>query len=227
MHPQPQFNAIVAAIHQSGLQVDVHAAGDKGVDWTLAAFAEAASSAAECQKRRHRIEHFPFRKPDTLKKAADLGVPVCEQPNLIEVKAEDYFERLGSQNRLLVETMVPLRSFMKAGVHVAYGADVPAFPSHSPRDSIRPAMDRLTSSGRRLDASESVSFLEALRHHTLGSAYAAFDEKELGSLEPGKCADFVVWNKDLRTIRSGRDLADLAAQATYLGGKSVYEAAAI
>jgi predicted amidohydrolase YtcJ len=225
MHPQPQFNAIIAAIHQAGLQADVHAVGDKGVDWTLAAYALAAGSAAECQKRRHRIEHYPFRKPDSLQRTAELGVPVCEQPNIIEVKADDFFMRLGSQNRILAETMVPLRSFIRAGIHVAYGADVPAFPSHSPLDSMRSAMDRVTASGRRLDASESISFLEALRHHTMGSAYAAFDEKELGSLEPGKCADFVVWNQDLRKIRAGRDLNTLAPQATYLSGLLVYEAA--
>lgn len=66
--------------------------------------------------------------------------------------------------------------------------------------------------------------MEPRRHHTLGSAYAAFDEKELGSLEAGKCADFVVWDRDLRTIKTGQDLDSLKPQVTYLAGKAVYEA---
>ena len=225
MHPQPLFEQIIATIHKADLQVDVHAVGDKGVDWTLAAFAKAAGSVAACRERRHRIEHFPILKLDTIRRAAELGVPVCEQPLFIEIKAEDFRERLGPKSERMVQTMIPLRTFNKEGVHVAYGADVPAFPSHKPMDSIRCAMDRTTNHGRKLDRGETLTFMEALRHHTIGSAYAAFDEKELGSLETGKLADFVVWNKDLRQIQTGRDAMALEPLATYLGGKAVYEAA--
>lgn len=59
MHPQEQFNAIVETIHKAGFQADVHAVGDKGVDWTLSAYASASGSPSECRKWRHRIEHFP------------------------------------------------------------------------------------------------------------------------------------------------------------------------
>jgi predicted amidohydrolase YtcJ len=66
--------------------------------------------------------------------------------------------------------------------------------------------------------------MDALRIHTLGSAYAAFDEKELGSLAPGKLADFIIWNRDLRQVRTGKGALALQPVATYLGGKAVYEA---
>ncbi|MCX7013076.1 MAG: amidohydrolase family protein, partial [Candidatus Sumerlaeota bacterium] len=224
MHPQPLFNEIIATIHNAGLQADVHAVGDKGVDWTLAAYAQAAGGAAPCQARRHRIEHFPFRRIDSIRRAADHGVPVCVQPNLIEVKADDFRSTLAAKDATLVDTMVPIRAFGQEGVHLAYGADVPAFPSHRPMDSIRSAMERKTNSGQALDSSEAVSFLDALRHHTLGSAYAAFDETELGSLEPGKWADFVVWNSDLGAIRTGREAGALEPLATYLAGAPTYEA---
>ncbi|MBN1343228.1 MAG: amidohydrolase [Phycisphaerae bacterium] len=224
MHPRDQFNEIIATIHRAGFQADVHAVGDKGVDWTLDAYAKAAGSQAECRRRRHRIEHFPFRKMDSIRRAADMGVPVCIQPNYIEVKAADFARKLGRSSKSLVETMVPLRSFSKEGVHVAYGADVPAFPSHRPMDSIRSAMDRKTGDNRRLDSSEAVAFLDALRHHTIGSAYAAFDDKDLGSLAQGKLADFVIWETDLRQIKTGRQAAALEPRATYLAGKVVYQA---
>jgi predicted amidohydrolase YtcJ len=175
--------------------------------------------------RRHRIGHFPFLKLDSVRKAADLGVPVCIQPNIIEVKAEDFLEKMGPVSRKLVDTMVPLRTLNKEGFSVAYGADVPAFPSYSPLDSIRSAMDRKTETGRQLNPGEAVSFLDALRLHTIGSAYAAFDETELGSLEPGKFADFVIWGRGLTRVSSGRAAVDLRVLATCLAGKPVYQAA--
>ncbi len=221
MHPQPQFEEIIATIHRAGLQADVHAVGDKGVDWTLTAYAKASGSAAECRRRRHRIEHYPLRKKDSIKRTADLGVPVCTQPVYVELKANDFAEKLGNK---VVDTMLPMRTFEKEGVHVCFGADVPAFPTHSPLDSIRCAMDRKVPGGRRLDLSEAISFMDALRHHTIEGAYTAFDEKELGSLETGKYADFVIWNNDLRRIRTGQEVMALRPEMTFLAGKKVYQA---
>ncbi len=224
MHPQPLFEKIIETIHENEFQADVHAVGDKGVDWTLAAFRKAAGSAAECRRRRHRIEHFPFLKKDTIQEAAELGAPVCLQPNFIEIKADDFQQKLGSENQQLMGSLIPNRTFMKEGVTLAYGADVPAFPSHSPIDSLRPAIDRITSSGRLLDRSEGISLIEALWHHTMGGAYASFDEGELGSLEPGKQADFVIWNQDLSGIKRGTELSSLKPDATYVAGKAVFQA---
>jgi len=224
MHPQARFQEIIATIHQAGLQADVHAVGDKGVDWTLEAYAKVTGSAAACRRRRHRIEHFPFRKSDSIKRAAEMGVPVCTQPTYIDLRADDFQGKLTRAGRDVVDTMLPVRTFEREGVHLAYGADVPAFPSHSPMESIRCAMERRTGSGRQLNRNEAASFLDALRHHTVGGAYAAFDEEELGSLEGGKYADFVIWNKDLRQIREGRDAVALQPQATYLAGEAVFEA---
>lgn len=86
-------------------------------------------------------------------------------------------------------------------------------------------MERKTSKGQTLNPGEAVSFMEALRHHTISSAYAAFDEKELGSLERGKYADFVIWNKDLQEVKKGQDVIGIKPLATYLAGKIVYKAA--
>ena len=222
MHPQDQFEAIVAAIHRADLQVDVHAVGDKGVDWTLKAFAKAAGSAQAVRRLRHRIEHYPFLKADSIRHTADLGVPVCTQPAILYLRAESFLKRFGTKKLRQIETMVPLRTMTRAGVRVCFGADVPAFPSYLPLDSVRCALDRRTSKGRALDTNESVPFLQALKMHTIESAYAAFDEGELGSLKVGKLADMVVWNKDLRTVRSVRELSGLEVQTTYVGGKEAY-----
>ena len=225
MHPQPVFEQIVATIHNAGLQVDVHAAGDKGVDWTLTAFEKAAGGVAQARERRHRIEHFMFRKLDSIKRAGDMNVPVCEQPYAIDFRADDLYRKNKRLTPEQISGLVPLKSMLNAGVHLAFGADVPAFPSHRPLDSIRSAMSRVTSQGRQLDPAESLTFMEAFKAHTNGSAYAAFDEKEVGTLAPGACADFVIWNKDLQGIKAAADTLTLAPQATYLAGRAVYRAA--
>lgn len=222
MHPQDQFNEIVSTIHRAGFQVDVHAVGDRGVDWTLAAFAKAAGSVSTCRSFRHRIEHFPFRRLDSIKRAAELGVPVCLQPNYIDLKADDFMNTVGRISREYVENLLPIRSFAREGVQLAYGADIPAFPSYSPMGSVRSVLQRKTGHGYELDMYETVSFMEALKHHTLGGAHASFDEKELGTLEKGKLADFVIWNKDITEIHSGEDIAGLMPVSTYVGGKAVY-----
>jgi predicted amidohydrolase YtcJ len=224
MHPQLLFEDIIGTIHRADFQADVHAVGDKGVDWTLAAFAKAAGSIEEARRRRHRIEHFPFRKPDSIRKAAELNVPVCTQPSMIDFRVDDFQRRLGNPIQNYISTIIPMRTFLKENVPMAFGADVPAFPYFSPLDSLRSAVGRKTGAGRQLDPAESISFLEALKVHTLGSAYAAFDEKELGSLEPDKNADFVIWDKDLRKVKTAADIKNLHVKATYLAGACVYEA---
>ena len=142
------------------------------------------------------------------------------------MRAEDFLKKFSDRaTRKLVDTMIPLRSFLRQGVRLSFGADVPAFPSHSPLDSIRTAMYRRTPAGRRLDTSEAIGFLDALKIHTAGGAWASFDEDEIGTLEPGKLADFVIWNTDLRTVRSAGAVGRLRAMATYVGGRKVYDRA--
>jgi predicted amidohydrolase YtcJ len=222
MHPQDQFEAIVATIHNAGFQVDVHAAGDRGVDLTLDAFRKAAGSDPEVARRRHRIEHFIFRRESSIRRAADLGVPVCTQPLWLVVRGDDFLRRFG---RDPVDYMIPSASFLRGGVKLSYGADVPASPSHRPLDSIRSAMVRRTASGAELDRSEGITFLAALQAHTLDAAYAAFDERELGSIEVGKQGDLAVWNADLRTVRTAADVDRLQVVTTYLSGQPTWTAA--
>jgi len=220
MHPQDQFEGIISAIHRADLQVDVHAAGDRGVDLTLDAFSKAAGGDRQVRDRRHRIEHFLFRRMPSLNRSADMGVPVCTQPFWISVRAEDLARRFGPD---MVRTMIPLGSFRRAGVGICIGADVPASPSHRPLDSLRAAMTRAVRPGVTLDESEAMTFMEGLEAHTIASAHAALDEKEMGSVEAGKLADFAVWNLDVRTVTAA-NLDQLEVTATYLGGQRTYGA---
>jgi predicted amidohydrolase YtcJ len=219
MHPKDQFEAIIRAIHEHDYQVDVHAVGDKAVDLTLDAFLKTCGSKSECRNRRHRIEHFPFLKLDSIRRSVEYGTPVCSQPEMISVRGDELLEK---SDRKLVNTITPIATFINEGANICFGADVPAFPSYKPWDSIRTAIIRKTERGKQLEESERISFLEGLRCHTLNAAYSAFDEKELGSLEVGKRADFVIWNMDISKISSASKLDELKPEATFVGGKMIY-----
>lgn len=105
---------------------------------------------------------------------------------------------------------------------MAIGADPPAFPMYQPQIALWQAGARITRRGYRFDNAESLSIREALKMQTTGSAYAAFQEKELGSVEKGKWADMVVWDKDFYTIPQD-EIKDVKAEVTFLGGKIVYK----
>lgn len=109
MPPQAIFEEIIAAIHRADLRADVHAVGDKGVDWTLQTFAHAAGLAPAARERRHRIEHFPFRKLDSIRRAAEMNVPVCVQPAIVDFRVDGFRKRDFRTMQKHPATINPLR----------------------------------------------------------------------------------------------------------------------
>jgi len=111
---------------------------------------------------------------------------------------------------------------MGQGIPVAIGADPPAFSLWQPQYALWNAVARTTKGGYHFTPEESISIKDALRMQTMGSAYAAFQEKETGSIEKGKMADLVVWDKNFYTIPTD-EIKDAKALLTMVGGKVVYE----
>src|SRR3989304_3616535 len=109
------------------------------------------------------------------------------------------------------------------GIPLAFGCDVPASPYQEPKWAFRGAVVRRSSSGVPLTQTEKLTIQEALRIHTMGSAYASFSEDSTGSLETGKYADMVIWSHDLYTI-TALELNDLASEMTIVGGTIRYDA---
>ena len=120
------------------------------------------------------------------------------------------------------EGAIPLNSYLKKGIPVAFGADPPAFPLYQPQLALWQAVKRTTKAGSRLDSAESITIQEALKMQTMGSAFAAFQEKEIGSIEVGKFADMVIWDRDYYTV-SKDEIKDVQAVMTFVGGKIVHE----
>ncbi len=209
---------IVRILHDTGLQVSFHIVGDKGIDEALYAIEEALKQNPR-KDPRHRIEHAIWINPKSLDRISKLGVVISTQPQWISWHGDGF--RMSTDEASMANCM-PLRSMMRKGIPLAFGCDVPAALTHEPKWAFFGATTRRTKSGYVPNPDERLNIREALRIHTMGSAYAAFEENIKGSIEEGKLADLVVWSHDLYSIKP-QELKDFQAEMTIIGGKIVYE----
>lgn len=185
LYEPEDLNRAVLTIHRAGFQCAIHAIGDRAVRETLDAY-RAAQRACPRLNPRHRLEHCMIVNPDLIARMRELGVVAVAQP--------EFFWALGYAYRLALaeraDTMMPYRSWIEAGVPLAFSSDQP-ITSGDPIIGWRNAVTRLGEDGHLFSAAERLDPLTALRCYTTGSAYAGFDDTT-GTLAPGKRADFVV-----------------------------------
>jgi predicted amidohydrolase YtcJ len=215
MHKTEELHKMFKLFHRADHQVSIHASGDRAVDLILDAI-EAALKEHPRQDHRHRIEHALCPQPNSLERIKKLGVVVSTHPQWFFAWGDKWS---GLKN---MTGVIPLKSYLKKGIPLAFGADPPAFPVYQPQVALWEAGARITQNGYRFESAESISIQEALRIQTMGSAYSGFQEKEIGSIEKGKFADMVVWNRDFYTIPKN-EIKDAKAVLTIVGGKIVHE----
>ena len=216
---EPQsFKDAVRALHDTGLQICVHCAGDAAVDLTLDAFEE-AMDANPRPDPRHRIEHCVLCTPEATRRMKDLGVVVSTQPQFIRLGGDAYPGLFGEERSRRV---IVTREWLDEGVALALGSDSPTTPWYTPQVTLFGAITRLTFSNQRYNPEQALTIQEALRAHTMGSAYAAHQEKVKGSIEAGKLADLVVWAEDPYTVATQR-LWQTPIAMTIVGGKIVHQ----
>lgn len=217
LHKPEELHKMFGIFHKAGQQVSVHAVGDKAVDQILDAI-EASLKEEPRKDHRHRIEHALGPGDETFSRIKKLGVVICTHPQWLFAWGDKW---RGLKMRETEIGVIPLRTYLKSGITVAMGADPPAFPIYQPQFALWQAGARVTQDGYRYDPAEGISIREALRAQTVGGAYAGFQEKEIGSLEKGKEADMVVWDKDFYTIPQD-EIRNVKAEWTIVGGKLVY-----
>lgn len=212
----------VKRAHAAGHQVGLHAIGDKAASRALIAFQSADRDPIAIQRARHRIEHAQlFRGPD-LPRLAALGVVASVQPIHLANDIRIAEARLGARR---CRGAYAYASLLAAKAPLAFGTDFPIEPL-DPLAGIYCALTRRSPTAPELPAffpQEAVSLEVALRAYTLGAAWAAHQEHELGSLAPGKLADLAVLDRDLRAVRS-EELLETQCLLTVLGGQIVHEA---
>jgi predicted amidohydrolase YtcJ len=214
LHSTSDVHAMVKLFHLRGLQISAHAVGDQAVDLFLDAL-EAAQKDHFRRDARHRIEHAILPRGGSLERIGRIGAVVSTHPQFIYAWGDKWL----MPDK---EKSIPLNSYLQAGIPIAFGADPPAYPFYQPQMAIWQAKARTTKSGLQLDPAERISIDAALKVQAMGSAYAGFQEKSIGSLEKGKCADMVVWDRDISSL-SEDGIKDIKAMMTFLNGKIVYE----
>ncbi len=213
LHSPAELREMVDIIHRAGQQVSVHACGDKAVDTMLDAF-ESALKACPRPDPRHRIEHAILPAPSAFRRIRKQGIVVSTHPQFIFAWGDRW------QGMRKYE-FIPVRSFLEHRIPLAFGADPPAFPLWQPQYALWQAVARVSRGGGRFSSGESISIRQALRIQTIGSAYAAFQERDLGSLEKGKLADMAVWDRDFLSLPA-EQIRDAKALLTIVGGRVVF-----
>ncbi len=224
---QEDFSRIIAAADRLGLQACTHSIGDAGIHRVINAY-ENARAVNGPRDARHRVEHCELPMVEDLERMARSDILAAMQPThffgdqMVE-------EGLGPER---LDRFMPWRSLEKAGVSVSFGSDWCAGPIN-PIYGLIIAATRMNYNGNTdWGADEQVSVEDAVRHWTIDSAYALFMEKDVGSIEVGKYADFVLFNTDPLKADSlwfllthDLDLGEMDdfVDLTMVGGKMVYQ----
>jgi predicted amidohydrolase YtcJ len=202
--------------HAAGWQLAVHAIGDRALDVALDGI-ERAQRARPRPDARHRVEHAGLVRPDQLRRMAALRVTAVIQPTFLHAYGDDYAAVLGPER---AGFLYRGRSFLDAGVRIAGSSDRPVADG-APLRAIAFMVDRRSSSGQVIGPGEELTVTEALEAYTVHSAWACGSEQWVGSITPGKQADFVVLAEDPRRVPPDR-IPDIDIRATVVGGEVAY-----
>jgi len=223
-----ELKEAVTAIDARGFQVHIHAIGDRAVREALDAIA-AARAANGATAGRHHIAHLQVIHPEDVPRFADLGVMAncqplwaCNEPQMTELT----LPFLGPERSAW---QYPFGSLAASGAHLCFGSDWPV-SSPNPMWQMHTAVNRTTAPeypfrGPDTDdpflPGERIALPAAIAAFTMGSAYVNHDEREAGSVEPGKRADLVVLDRNLFTQPAG-EIALAQVDLTLVDGTVVY-----
>lgn len=185
--------------HNAGLQVGVHAIGDRAIEqvlgtWERVYLALDSRERRHFRARRHRIEHFVLPSADQVERAAMLGLAVSIQPTFDRRWGQGgglYEERLGPARAMAAH---PFRTMLDRGIEVGVGSDSPVTPLDP--------MLAIAALETHHEPAQRLTRLEALKLHRVGSARLGHQEGKKGALEPGRHADFAAYEQDPIEVES-------------------------
>jgi predicted amidohydrolase YtcJ len=223
--PRENLIEMARVANRLGWQMTAHTTGGGATDALLDAY-EAADRESSIAGRRFTVTHGNFPDAQAIERARRMGVAFDSQPAWLHLDGAALKDVFGPAR---IRDFLPLRLLFQAGVVVAGGSDhMIRFDS---RDAINPynpffgmwmAITRKTTDGAVMGADQTITREQALRMWTLNGAWLAFEEKNRGSIEPGKLADMVVISKDYLHCPID-DIKDIEALLTVVGGRAVYQ----
>lgn len=201
-----------------GFQTAVHAIGDKANEETLSAIEEL--QATYKGDRRWRVEHAQIIDPVDIGRFAATGTIASMQP------VHQTSDRLMAEARLgpgRLDGAYAWKSLLDSGAVLAFGTDVPV-ESPNPFAGLAAAMTREDAAGQPFGGwmpAQRLNREQAWQAYTYGAAFAAFAEDRLGTLEPGKRADFLIIDQDIM-LASPAQIRQLQVLQTWIAGKPAY-----
>ena len=215
--------SLLISARQRNVQLSIHAIGDlanhRALNWIESVEDNMASAPPD---KRWRIEHAQILQKEDIPRFGELGVIASMQPSHAIGDLHFADDRLGLDR---LAGAYAWRSIIDAGGMIAAGSDAPVEVG-SPLIEFYALITRKDLegySGPGWHPEQAVSRAEALTMLTAWPAYASFQEDDLGTIEPGKLADFTVFNADLMTI-SPPEILEARAVMTVVGGEIVWRA---
>jgi predicted amidohydrolase YtcJ len=224
--PRERLEPIVQTTVESGLQFTAHSVGDGAVHTLLDAYEE-VNHKTPIQKTRPCITHANFMSREAVQKLAQLEIAVDIQPAWLYLETRTLVAQFGYDR---LRYFQPLRSIFEAGAVAGGGSDhmqkIGSIRAVNPYNPFLAMWTTITRKAKnyegQLHPEEALSREQALRLYTINNAYLMFLEDQIGSLETGKLADFVIVDTDLLTCPVD-SIKETQVLQTYLGGKLVFE----
>ena len=218
-HPEADMRRWIGGADSAGLQIAVHAIGDRANAILLSIY-DSVARAHGPRDRRFRVEHAQHLRPQDIPLFGKLGVIASVQPYHAIDDGRWVEQRIGP---VRIKTTYPFRTLLDTGARLAFGSDWTVAPL-DPILGVYAAVTRRTLDGKHPDGwvpEQKISVAEALRAYTAGNAYATFDEARRGTLTPGADADLVVLDRNLFTTPPD-SLDQARVRYTIVGGRVVY-----
>ena len=220
MQPLSKMRRLMMNADDAGLQLCIHAIGDEAISLVLDLFGDVEKEHGSAD-RRFRIEHAQHIAPKDFDRFASLHVIASVQPYHAIDDGRWAERRIGPER---VKTTYAFRTLLDKGVTLAFGTDWTVAPLN-PMKTLYAAVTRATLDGKNPNGwvpEQKIKLSEAVEAYTMGSAYAEFQEKEKGSITPGKLADMVLLGDDIFQIDPSK-IGDVQVDMTMVGGKVVWE----
>jgi len=208
--PQEELEDMVLKAHENGIQLAIHAIGDRAIDLVLDCFEKANKQGGE-RNLRHRIEHFSMASRNQIERAAHLNIIASMQPNFVGgwgLPGGEDEARYGTDR---LRRMNPFAWVREAGMKMAFGSDCMPF---SPLYGIHWAVNAPFPSQR-------ISPEEAFKAYTVGGAYATFEEDYKGTIEEDKLADLIILDRN--PFSKPEEIKDMQVKFTMIDGEIVYD----
>jgi len=208
------------------LQFTAHSVGDGAVHAFIDAAEKIDRNDFSVRDKRPCITHSNFMSLEAVKKMAALGVVANLQPSWLWLDAATLLKQFGQARTTYFQ---PYKTIFELGATVGGGSDhmqkIGSFRSINPYNPFLGIWIMVTRKGRWMEGSlhpeQIISREQAIQLYTIKNAFLTFEEKEKGSLEPGKLADFVILDRDILACPVD-EIRSIGVEETWLGGRLIY-----